>query len=61
LGTSQQTSMVFNLSSLIQPISNLSELETPFSHNEIDQIIKNLTTNKSRGPDGFNTDFVHKC
>jgi hypothetical protein len=61
LGTSQQTSMVFNLSSLIQPISNLSELEMPFSHHEIDQIIKNLPTNKSPGPDSFNTDFVRKC
>jgi hypothetical protein len=29
LGTSQQTSMVFNLSALIQPIDNLSELEHP--------------------------------
>jgi hypothetical protein len=53
--------MVFNLSSLIQPISNLSELEMPFSHSEIDQIIKNMPTNKSLGLDGFNTDFVRKC
>jgi hypothetical protein len=61
LGTSQQTSMVFNLSSLIQLIGNLSELEIPFSHQEIDQVINNLPTNKSPGPDGFNTDFVRKC
>jgi hypothetical protein len=53
--------MVFNLSSLIQPIGNLSELETPFSHQEIDQVIKNLPTNKSLGPGGFNTDFMRKC
>jgi hypothetical protein len=61
LGTSQPTSMVFNLSSLIQPVSNLSTLEMLFSHSEIDQIIKNLPSNKSPGPDGFNTDFVRKC
>jgi hypothetical protein len=61
LGTSQQTSMVFNLSSLIQPIDNLSELEHPFSCLEIDQIIACLPSNKSPGPDGFNTDFVKKC
>jgi hypothetical protein len=61
LGTSQHTSMVFNLSSLIQPIDNLSELEHPFSRQEIDQIIKCLPSNKSPGPDGFNTDFVKKC
>jgi hypothetical protein len=53
--------MVFNLSSLIQPIDNLPELEVPFSHQEIDLVIKNLPTNKSPGPDGFNTDFVRKC
>jgi hypothetical protein len=53
--------MVFNLSSLIQPIDNLSELEIPFSHQEIDQVIKNLPTNKLPGPDGFNIDFVRKC
>jgi hypothetical protein len=61
LGASQQTTMVFNLSSLIQLIDNLSELEIPFSHQEIDLVIKNLPTNKSPGPDGFNTDFVMKC
>jgi hypothetical protein len=61
LGTSQQTYMVFNLPSLIQPIDNLSELEHPFSCHEIDPIIKCLPSNKSPGPDGFNTDFVKKC
>jgi hypothetical protein len=58
LGSTQQTSMVFNLSTLIQPTDNPSELEEPFSHQEIDLIIKNLPTNKSPGPDGFNMDFV---
>jgi hypothetical protein len=61
LGTSQQTTMVFNLSSLIHSVDNLSELEIPFSHQEINPIIKNLPTYKSPGPDGFNTDFVRKC
>jgi hypothetical protein len=61
LGSSQQTAMVFNLSTLIQPMDNLSELDVPFSHQEIDLVIKNLATNKSPGPDGFNTDFVKKC
>jgi hypothetical protein len=61
LGTSQQTSMVFNLPALIQPIDNLTKLEHPFSYHEIDQIITRLPSNKSSGPDGFNTDFVKKC
>lgn len=53
--------MVFNLPALIQPIDNLSELKHPFSSLEIDQIIACLPSNKSPGPDGFNTDFVKKC
>jgi hypothetical protein len=61
LGSSQPTSMVFNLSELIQPAHNLSTLDFPFSRSEIDQIIRNLPSNKSLGPDGFNTDFVKKC
>jgi hypothetical protein len=61
LGTSQPTSMVFNLSELVKPVINLSTLEMPFSRSEIDQIIRNLPANKSPGPDGFNTDFVRKC
>jgi hypothetical protein len=52
--------MVFNLPALIQPIDNLSELKHPFSSLEIDQIIACLPSNKSPGPDGFNTDFVKK-
>jgi hypothetical protein len=51
LGTSQPTSMVFNLSELVQPVINLSTLEMPFSRSEIDQIIRNLLANKSPGPD----------
>jgi hypothetical protein len=53
--------MAFNLPSLIQPIDNLSELGHPFSCHEIDQIITSLPSNKSPGPDDFNTDFVKKC
>jgi hypothetical protein len=60
LGSTQQTTMVFKLSTLIQPVDNLSELEEPFSLQEIDLIIKNLPTNKSPCPDGFNTDFFQK-
>jgi hypothetical protein len=61
LGTFQPTSMIFNLSELIQPAHNLSTLDLPFSRSEIDLIIRNLPSNKSPGPDGFNTDFVRKC
>lgn len=53
--------MVFNLSTLLSDPVDLSELEEPFTHEEIDQVISNLPSDKSPGPDGFNTDFVKKC
>lgn len=40
---------------------DLSSLVSPFSHAEIDAVVKNFPSNKSPGPDGFNTDFLKKC
>ena len=52
--------MLFNLEELIQP-QDLSELEAPFSKDEIDQVIKDLPTDRAPGPDGFNGTFLRKC
>lgn len=57
---SQSTPMVFNLTLLLQTEEDLLTLEEPFLHQEIDLAIKSLPSNKSTGPDGFNTDFVKK-
>jgi hypothetical protein len=54
LGTTEFSEMLFNLSDLLQRVD-------PFSKEEIDSIIKNLPSEKSPGPDGFNTDFLKKC
>jgi hypothetical protein len=53
--------MIFDLSMLLQPTDNLVALEEPFTTQEIDSIVKGLPSNKSPGPDGFNTDFLKKC
>lgn len=55
------THMYFDLSSLITPMEGLDWLEAPFSREEIDKIIKELPSNKSPGPDGFNGEFLKKC
>jgi hypothetical protein len=38
----------------------LDTLSDPFAHEEIDVVVANLPSDKSPGPDGFNTDFVKK-
>lgn len=40
---------------------DLSSLEDPFSPDEIDKVVSSLPSDKSPGPDGFNTDFIKRC
>jgi len=61
LGQSVYTSMTLDLNLLLQTSSQLGCLEEPFTTEEIDSVIMNLPSDKSPGPDGFNTDFVKKC
>jgi hypothetical protein len=61
LGTSEFSTMLFDLHSLLRAPENLQWLEDPFSKEEIDNIIKELPAEKSLGPDGFNSDFIKKC
>jgi hypothetical protein len=61
LGHSKFSAMHFDLTSLLPPIYDLYDLMIPFTNEEIDTVVRNLKTNKSPGPDGFNTDFMKKC
>jgi hypothetical protein len=61
LGTSSSSPSIFYLSNLVQAHANTSALVEPFSPEEIDLVVKALPSDKSPGPDGFNTDFVKKC
>lgn len=53
--------MLFNLRNLLSANNNLGGLETPFSRQEIDEVIADLPNNKSPGPDGFNNEFIKGC
>jgi hypothetical protein len=61
LGSSDSPSMHFNLADLLHRSEVLGCLDEPFSHEEIDEVIKHLPCDKSPGLDGFNTDFVKRC
>jgi hypothetical protein len=49
--------MLFDLDSFIQPI-DLSDLDRPFSFEEVDLLIKELSVDKAPGLDGFNGLFI---
>lgn len=61
LGVVEFQNMVFDLQSLFNDQIDLSDLEEPFSHEEIDQVVAHLPLDKSPGLDGFNTDFIKRC
>jgi retron-type reverse transcriptase len=49
------------LRALLQPLHGLEALSTPFSHAEIDDVIKKMPVDKAPGPDGFNGMFLKSC
>jgi hypothetical protein len=61
LGSSDFSENVFDLSGLIMLQEGLHWLEEPFTKQEIDSIVAALPSDKSPGPDGFNTNFLKKC
>lgn len=58
LGVQEYRSMLFDLHDLFTVPNDLSCLEEPLSHEEIDQVVAQLSTDKSPSPDGFNIDFI---
>lgn len=61
MGRSDFCQMSLDLDNLIQSVSNLEHLESPFTMDEIDQIVADLPNNKSPGPDGYTNEFIKGC
>lgn len=61
LGLRGYQHMLYDLNALFGDQIDLAMLEEPFQHEEIDQVVAALPSDKSPGPDGFNTGFVKKC
>jgi hypothetical protein len=60
MGASDFKNISYDLSSLLVP-QNLSEIDSDFSQEEIDLVIKTLLDSHAPGPDGFNGLFIKKC
>jgi hypothetical protein len=61
LGQSEFSQIYFELETLLTPIDDMDFLVHPFTHEEIDDVVRNLKTDKSPGPNGFNLDFMKMC
>jgi hypothetical protein len=57
LGTSGFTGLFFDLPSLLDNTIDLSNLIAPFTHVEIDAVVKNLPSDKSPGQTAFTQIF----
>lgn len=61
MGVTSNPQMQFDLPALIHIDIDLSELVDPFTHEEIDRIVRITPLDKAPGPDGFNGMFFKKC
>jgi hypothetical protein len=50
-----------NMPKLLHFDIDFSFLEAPFTHDEIDVVVKVVPSNKSPRPDGFNAEYLKKC
>jgi len=60
LGVSSGIKMHFDLSNLITRRNNLQDLVEPWTHSEIDSIVKKMPIDKAPGPDDFNGLFLKR-
>jgi hypothetical protein len=61
LGESLDREVTINLDELAIPSFDLSELDAPFSEDEVWRTISSLPSNKAPGPDGFTGKFYKVC
>ena len=61
MGTASKPHMRFNLSSMLRSQVDFDSLTVPFTHNEIDVVVKDMPPDRAPGPDGFNGAFLKAC
>jgi hypothetical protein len=58
MGQTSNPNMLFDLSSMIEPVEGLEFLSSPFLLEEINAIVQKMPPDKAPGPDGFNGLFL---
>ena len=53
--------MKFDLSRIIKKVEGLEELTIPFTHDEIDRVVREMPSDRAPGPDGSNGCFLKSC
>jgi hypothetical protein len=53
--------MQFDLAAIIKRVDDLDDLTIPFTKKEMDEVIKEMPSDRAPGPDGFNGLFLKKC
>ena len=61
LGTVSPSDVKIDLPNIIPRATNLDQLTTPFSHEEIDNVVKGMPPDRAPGPDGFSGAFLKAC
>jgi hypothetical protein len=60
MGCSVPINLQFDLHNIVPRCGNLDHLCLPFSHEEIDNIILDVPSDKAPGPDGFSNMFLNE-
>ena len=61
LGTTTHSEMRFDLPTIIQRAPCLDQLTDPFTHAEIDDVVKEMPADRAPDLDGFSGSFLKAC
>ena len=60
-GATSSPTMLFDLTNMITHVNVLDALVIPFSHDEVDSVVKHMPNDKAPRPNGFNDLFLKMC
>ena len=61
MGSSSKPQMRYNLSNMLRSQVDFDSVTIPFTHKEIDDVVKDMPPDRAPGPDGFNGAFLKAC